>query len=220
MITNTRQSIEAVVGDRIQLKKVGSRFTACCPFHDEKTPSFYVFPDTGKYHCFGCGERGDEIDFIMKYNDLTFYKAMEVLGYSSDFKPDPLMKAPTRKFKPDRILFEVVWQACMDGNIDQIRNHHNKEVREYGDRFDMKWTKDRAWYEMIKDKAFLILHRASPEDEEDRTFTNSEVQDFWDYLVLLDKEYNRLSTESWINEDLAKTFIKICQDESQQAKKL
>ena len=62
-----RADIVEVVGRRVQLKKAGREFKACCPFHDEKTPSFTVSPAKGFYHCFGCGAHGTAIGFLMEY---------------------------------------------------------------------------------------------------------------------------------------------------------
>ena len=62
-----RADIVEVVGNRVTLKKAGREYKACCPFHDEKTPSFTVSPHKGFYHCFGCGEHGTAISFLMSY---------------------------------------------------------------------------------------------------------------------------------------------------------
>ena len=56
-----------VVGDFVSLRRRGSDFVACCPFHQEKTPSFHVNPARGMYHCFGCHEKGTEVCFMMKH---------------------------------------------------------------------------------------------------------------------------------------------------------
>ena len=64
----TRADIVEVLGRRIQLKKAGREFKACCPFHDEKTPSFTVSPSKGFYHCFGCSAHGTALDFLMEYD--------------------------------------------------------------------------------------------------------------------------------------------------------
>jgi len=69
-----------VISGYIELKKDGNEFKACCPFHDEKTPSFSVVPEKGFYHCFGCGAHGDQIDFVMEYDQVDFNGACEILG--------------------------------------------------------------------------------------------------------------------------------------------
>ena len=75
-----RADVVEVVGRRVQLKKAGKEFKACCPFHDEKTPSFTVSPGKGFYHCFGCGEHGNALDFLMQYDHMEFVEAIESLA--------------------------------------------------------------------------------------------------------------------------------------------
>ena len=67
-----RSDIVEVVSSRIQLKKAGKNYTACCPFHKEKTPSFSVSPDKQFYYCFGCGAGGNALGFIMDHDSLEF----------------------------------------------------------------------------------------------------------------------------------------------------
>jgi DNA primase len=75
-----RLDIVEVVSGYIQLKKTGRNFKANCPFHNEKTPSFIVSPDKQIYHCFGCGAGGNIIGFVMKYENMDFPEAVEVLA--------------------------------------------------------------------------------------------------------------------------------------------
>ncbi|HXA00644.1 MAG TPA: CHC2 zinc finger domain-containing protein, partial [Cytophagaceae bacterium] len=76
------QSIDIadVVGDFVTLKKKGQYYMACCPFHNEKTPSFTVTPSKGIYKCFGCGKAGDAIQFVMDLEGLNYIEAMKFLG--------------------------------------------------------------------------------------------------------------------------------------------
>ena len=75
-----RTDIVEVVSSRIQLKKAGKNFTARCPFHNEKTPSFSVSPDKQFYYCFGCGAGGNALGFIMDHDHLDFPQAVEELA--------------------------------------------------------------------------------------------------------------------------------------------
>ena len=72
--------IVEVVGDFVSLKKKGQYMMACCPFHNEKSPSFSVTPSKGIYHCFGCGKSGDSIQFIMDHETFTFGEAIVYLA--------------------------------------------------------------------------------------------------------------------------------------------
>jgi DNA primase len=75
-----RADIVEIIGSRIQLKKAGREYKACCPFHGEKTPSFTVSPTKGFYHCFGCGAHGTALGFLMEYDRLDFVTAVEELA--------------------------------------------------------------------------------------------------------------------------------------------
>ncbi|MDR1023935.1 MAG: DNA primase [Prevotellaceae bacterium] len=72
--------IEEVIGDYITLKKRGVNYTACCPFHNEKTPSFSVSPVRGIFKCFGCGKAGNAVTFVMAHENLTYWEALKVVG--------------------------------------------------------------------------------------------------------------------------------------------
>lgn len=75
-----RLDIVEVIGDYVRLRKVGKNFRGLCPFHNEKTPSFYVSPERQTFHCFGCGQGGDVFTFIMDVENLEFREALEVLA--------------------------------------------------------------------------------------------------------------------------------------------
>jgi DNA primase len=75
-----RADIVEIIGSRVTLKKAGREYKACCPFHDEKTPSFWVSPDKQFYHCFGCGAHGTALGFLMQYDQLPFPEAVEDLA--------------------------------------------------------------------------------------------------------------------------------------------
>ena len=72
--------IEEVVGDFVTLKRRGASFVACCPFHNEKTPSFHVTPSRGIFKCFGCGKAGSAVGFLMEYEHLSYPEALRYLA--------------------------------------------------------------------------------------------------------------------------------------------
>src|ERR1700747_565049 len=72
--------IEEVVGDFVTLKKRGANLLGLCPFHNEKTPSFTVSPAKGIYKCFGCGEAGNSVNFIMKLESLSYPESLKYLA--------------------------------------------------------------------------------------------------------------------------------------------
>ena len=72
--------IDDVVGDFVSLKRRGASFVACCPFHNEKTPSFYVTPSKGIYKCFGCGKAGNAVSFVMEHEHCSYVEAIRYLA--------------------------------------------------------------------------------------------------------------------------------------------
>ena len=71
-----RVDIVDVVDSRVKLKKTGRNYSACCPFHKEKTPSFTVSPDKQFYYCFGCGASGNAVGFVMDFDHIGFPEAV------------------------------------------------------------------------------------------------------------------------------------------------
>ena len=90
-----------LINKRVALKKAGKDYKACCPFHEEKTPSFTVVPTKQIYHCFGCGESGGIIDFVMKYDHLSFVEAIETVAGESGISVvyDQTAKPVDKRFK-------------------------------------------------------------------------------------------------------------------------
>lgn len=72
--------VEEVVGDFVTLKRAGATYKACCPFHNEKTPSFVVSPSKGIYKCFGCGKSGTAVGFVMEHESMTYVEALRYLA--------------------------------------------------------------------------------------------------------------------------------------------
>ena len=77
-----RTDVVDVIDKRVQLKKAGANFVACCPFHQEKSPSFSVSPSKQFYHCFGCGAHGSAITFLIEFEGLTFVEAVHQIASS------------------------------------------------------------------------------------------------------------------------------------------
>lgn len=105
---SNRVDIVGLINKRVALKKAGKDYKACCPFHEEKTPSFTVVPTKQIYHCFGCGESGGIIDFIMKYDHLAFVEAIETVAGESGISVvyDQTAKPVDMRFKRYNKLME------------------------------------------------------------------------------------------------------------------
>lgn len=102
-----RIDIVDLIDSRLPLKKAGSNYKACCPFHGEKTPSFNVSQDKQFYHCFGCGAHGNAIGFIMEYDRLEFPDAVEELASSLGMEVPRDENAPNRP-KIDVSLYDLM----------------------------------------------------------------------------------------------------------------
>lgn len=101
-----RADIVEIVGEHVALKRSGKEYKARCPFHNEKTPSFYVVPSKGFYKCFGCGESGDAFTFLMKRQGLTFQEAVRAVA--NKVGVDVPADDEQRSEEPHRVIYEVV----------------------------------------------------------------------------------------------------------------
>ena len=101
-----RSDIVAVIGEHIPLKRAGKDYRALCPFHEEKTPSFYVVPSKGFYKCFGCGESGDLFSFVMKRMGLDFTEAVKYAGRKAGVAVREVKARPEFQ-DPNRPLYEA-----------------------------------------------------------------------------------------------------------------
>ncbi|NVN97221.1 DNA primase, partial [Candidatus Nomurabacteria bacterium] len=104
-----RLSIVDVISSYIQVEQSGKNFKAKCPFHNEKTPSFFISPDRGTYYCFGCGEKGDIFSFVEKFEGADFMGALKLLAERAGVK---LEYERTDKDKDKKELyFEILEEA-------------------------------------------------------------------------------------------------------------
>ncbi|MGE8413721.1 MAG: DNA primase [Pseudomonas sp.] len=120
-----RTDIVDVVSSRLQIKKAGKNYTACCPFHKEKTPSFSVSPDKQFYYCFGCGAGGNALGFIMDHDNLDFPQAVEELAKAAGMEI-PREESGRGQRKPrqptDSPLYPLL-TAAADYYRQALKNH-------------------------------------------------------------------------------------------------
>jgi putative DNA primase/helicase len=129
-----RTDIVELIGSSIELKKSGREFRACCPFHNENTPSFYVIPAKQFYNCFGCGAHGNAVSFLMEYAKLTFPAAIEALAANlgADLSRDVSRPLPTPRAITIEPPFdwseraEFIWRRtqALAGTIGEKYLHH------------------------------------------------------------------------------------------------
>jgi DNA primase len=117
-----RTDIVDVIDARVQLKKAGREYKACCPFHNEKTPSFTVSQVKQFYHCFGCGAHGSAISFLMDYEHLEFVEAVEELARMAGLEvPHEAVAAPASQ-SPTQPLY-VLLEEVSRYYRQQLRGH-------------------------------------------------------------------------------------------------
>ena len=119
-----RADIVPVVDSRVKLRKTGKNYSACCPFHDEKTPSFTVSPDKQFYYCFGCGASGNAIGFLMEYDRLPFPEAVEKLAASLgiDVPREQLAPGQVKRQQESQSLYQLTEKAA-DYYRAQLKEH-------------------------------------------------------------------------------------------------
>lgn len=124
----SRADIIDVIDKRVPLKKSGKNYSACCPFHNEKTPSFSVQPERQFYYCFGCGAAGNAIGFVMNFDQLDFPLAVETLAKENGLEvPREESEANQRKQSENAKLFAVLEKANKFFRY-QLRQHENKQA--------------------------------------------------------------------------------------------
>jgi DNA primase len=120
-----RLNIVDVVGGYVDLKQVGASYKGCCPFHNEKTPSFFVSPERGTFHCFGCGRGGDIFTFIEEQEGLDFKGALKFLAHRAGVELVP--EAPEKREHRDR-MYGAMEEATV---FFQRALVENEEARAY-----------------------------------------------------------------------------------------
>ncbi|MCO1333485.1 DNA primase [Microbulbifer sp. OS29] len=119
-----RADIVELVDSRVKLRKTGKNYSACCPFHDEKTPSFTVSADKQFYYCFGCGANGNAIGFLMEYDRLPFPEAVEKLAATRGIEVPREQLAPgqEKRQRESQPLYQLTEKAA-DYYGEQLRSH-------------------------------------------------------------------------------------------------
>ncbi len=153
-----RVDIVDLIDARLQLKKTGREYQACCPFHNEKTPSFTVSPGKQFYHCFGCGAHGSAVGFLMEYDNLAFPEAIEELARS--------------------VGMEVPREAGSQPQVDQQRSDHYA-LLERVDRFYRSQLREHA----ESGKAVEYLKNRGLSGEIAQTFGLGYAPPGWDSLL-------------------------------------
>src|ERR1041384_8063077 len=125
-----RTILSAVISPSVKLIRAGREWKACCPFHNEKTPSFTVNDDKGFYHCFGCGAHGDAIRFLTDHRGMPFMDAVKELAAKAGLEvPAPDPKARERAERTATLT--DVMAACQAWYAEQLNGIAGQEARDY-----------------------------------------------------------------------------------------
>ncbi len=152
-----RMDIVEQIGSTIQLNRKGTSYTACCPFHKEKTPSFTVNPQRQTYHGFGCGEGGDIFKWIMKQENVTFPEAIELLAKEVGISLPDYSKGEKDRLAPARkalemasILYqELFWNSSEAKNARDYLLDKRQIKKEIAERFQIGYSLD-SWDFLVK----------------------------------------------------------------------
>ena len=159
-----RTDIVELVGSYVQLKRKGRLYGGLCPFHSEKTPSFYVYPDTQSFYCFGCGAGGDAITFAKKINSIDYPEAVKMLAARAGM-PEPQEDDKTGRMR-SRILSmnkeaARFFHACLNSTVEEARQARAYWRRRGLDdktivRFGLGYAPNdgQALYQFLRDKGY------------------------------------------------------------------
>ena len=120
-----RLSVSEVLGSYIKLEKAGANFRAKCPFHNEKTPSFFVSPDRGSFYCFGCGAKGDIFSFVQEFERVDFMGALKILAERAGVE----IEKENFQAKSERERLYSVLEQATEFFVSNLK--HQKDALEY-----------------------------------------------------------------------------------------
>src|SRR5882757_5941200 len=129
----SRVSLPDLVGRRVRLTRKGREYAGLCPFHNEKTPSFYVVDDKNFFHCFGCGAHGDAIGFVMRAENLDFIEAVERLAGEAGLAVPQQTPQERERAQRQKTLLEAL-AAAAEFYEEQLWATAGRAAREYLDR--------------------------------------------------------------------------------------
>jgi DNA primase len=152
-----RADIVEVIGLRVPLKKAGREYKACCPFHGEKTPSFWVSPDKQFYHCFGCGAHGTVLRFLMEHDRMAFPEAVEELAQLLGLEvPHEGGTAASNTKRADEPLYELMGRVAGFFSECLARDEHARAyverrglIRETVEHFGIGYAPN-SWNEVLR----------------------------------------------------------------------
>lgn len=179
-----RMEIEDVVSDYVSLKKKGKDLWACCPFHDEKTPSFSVAPAKGIFKCFGCGKAGDSITFLMEHEKYSYTEAIRHLAqkYNVEIVEDGQLTDEKAEEQSERESLYILLKFARDHFQQQLFEHED------GRSIGLSYLKERGYNESIIRKFELGFSLEEWSSLSDKAIKNQFSEDILEKAGLIIKK--------------------------------
>lgn len=173
-----RVNIVDAIDRHVSLKKAGANYVACCPFHNEKTPSFTVSPTKQFYHCFGCGAHGNAINFLMEYSGYSFVEAVQHLAAFTGISMPDLQPVQKKSIRP------------ADTQLDKTTTHTIQDV------YEVMRIATRFYREQLKQSSSAIsyLKQRRLTGETAARFAIGYAPEGWQNLAAIFPEYNTEKT--------------------------
>jgi DNA primase len=140
-----RTTLSTLIGKSVKVTKAGREYKACCPFHNEKTPSFTINDEKGFYHCFGCGAHGDAIRWMTDQRGLPFMDAVKELADAAGMEVPALDPRAAKKAEAARDTLHEAMAAAQDWFVEQLGGIEGAEARAYLDKRGMSTRTRRAF---------------------------------------------------------------------------
>ncbi|MCP5246386.1 MAG: DNA primase [Burkholderiales bacterium] len=175
-----RVNIVDAIDRHVSLKKAGANYVACCPFHNEKTPSFTVSPTKQFYHCFGCGAHGNAINFLMEYSGYSFVEAVQHLAASTGISMPDLQPAQKKGIRP------------ASTQLDKTAAHTIQDI------YEVMRIATRFYREQLKqsNSAISYLKQRRLTGETAARFAIGYAPEGWQNLAAIFPEYNTEKTRN------------------------
>ena len=133
-----RLTLSEIIGRKVKLARAGREFKGCCPFHKEKSPSFYINDDKQFYHCFGCGAHGDAVGFLMQHDNMSFIEAVEMLAAQAGMQVPEQTPQEVEKARKEKDIYSL---------MDAATNFFAAELDKPAQREAKKYLLDRGMSE-------------------------------------------------------------------------
>jgi DNA primase len=177
-----RLNIVDVVAGYVELEKSGANFRARCPFHNEKTPSFYVSPDRQYYNCFGCGAKGDVFNFIQNIEGIEFYDALQMLADKAGVvleKKSNLTPKTNELYEVMRVSAEFFRKTLLGNRVPQEFLERRGVTKETSRRFNLGFApsdwrvvrnhlRSRGFKDQVLEQAGMVAHSEKSKEPYDR----------------------------------------------------